>query len=274
MSFFSLPWFRPPNTPIRDWSSRTVWVVGASTGIGLALGQALVRHGAQVCVSSRRLDALEAGFPESDVLKVICDIREPGAVRHALAQQSARSRLPDVVFWVAGDYKPLHSAQFDPVVARDLIETNLNAAFDGLSALGEAWGLGNARSGSPSGPPRHLCWFGSVAAYRGLPQALAYSASKAGLMAMAETSHVELKPLGVDVSIVSPGFVQTRLTDQNTFEMPALLTTDQAAQETLAGLATGAFEIHFPKRFTLGLKLLRILPHRIALALLSRTRPQ
>ena len=269
-----MSWLSPPNTPIRDWSSRIVWVIGASTGIGLALGRALVRQGAQVCVSSRRLDALEDGFPESDVLKVICDIREPGAVRQALAQQSARSRIPDVVFWVAGDYKPLHSAQFDPAVARDLIETNLNAAFDGLSALCEAWGLGAPHADPPKGPPRHLCWFGSVAAYRGLPQALAYSASKAGLMAMAETSHVELKPLGVDVSIVSPGFVQTRLTDQNTFEMPALLSTEQAAQQTLAGLATGAFEIHFPKRFTLGLKLLRILPHRIALALLARARPQ
>ncbi|MFM1859577.1 MAG: hypothetical protein RL133_1077, partial [Pseudomonadota bacterium] len=72
-----MSWLSPPNTPIRDWSSRIVWVIGASTGIGLALGRALVRQGAQVCVSSRRLDALEDGFPESDVLKVICDIREP-----------------------------------------------------------------------------------------------------------------------------------------------------------------------------------------------------
>lgn len=269
-----MTWLSPPNTPIRDWSTRVVWVIGASTGIGLSLGRALVLQGAKVCVSARRLNALEDGFPDPDVLKVICDIREPGAVRHALEQQSSRSRLPDVVFWVAGDYKPLSCAKFDPAVARDLIDTNLNAAFDGLSALSEAWGLGDPKAVAPSGPPRHLCWFGSVAAYRGLPQALAYSASKAGLMAVAETSHVELKPLGVDVSIVSPGFVQTRLTDQNTFEMPALLTPEQAAQETLAGLATGAFEIHFPKRFTLGLKLLRILPHRIALSLLARARPQ
>jgi len=270
-----LSWLSPPNRPIRDWSCRTVWVVGGSAGIGLALAQALSREGARLCVSARRLEVLEDAFPDTEVLKLRCDVRQREAVAQALAAQEDRGRLPDVIFWVAGDYKPMSAARFSPEAARDLIDTNLGCVFDGLSAIGQAWGLAQVPPAAPpAGPRRHLCWFGSVAGYRGLPQALAYSASKAGLMALAETSHVELKPLGIDVSIVSPGFVQTQLTAQNDFEMPALLTPEQAARETLSGLAAGAFEIHFPKRFTWGMKLLRILPHRIALALLAKVRPQ
>jgi len=268
-----MSWLSAPNTPIRDWAARTVWVLGASAGIGLSLAQALERRGARVCVSARRIEALELAFPSDEVLKLSCDIAQPEAVTLALAQQAARGRMPDVIFWVAGDYQPMSVLHFEPSRARSLIELNLSAALDGLHAICKAWGL--AEPGfRPPAVPRHLCWFGSVAGYRGLPQALAYSASKAGLMAVAETSHVELKPHGVDVSIVSPGFVKTRLTDQNNFKMPGLITADEAARETLAGLAAGSFEIHYPKGFTLGMKLLRLLPHRIALSLLSKVRPQ
>lgn len=272
-----MSWLSPPNTPIREWSRRTVWIVGGSTGIGLALGLALERRGARLCVSSRRIESLELEFPSTEVLKIACDIARPEAVAQALAQQSERGRLPDVIFWVAGDYQPMSVLEFEPERARALINLNLCAALDGLHAVRTAWALTErspASSASSAAPPRHLCWFGSVAGYRGLPQALAYSASKAGLMAVAETSHVELKPHGVDVSIVSPGFVKTRLTDQNDFKMPGLITAEEAARETLAGLATGAFEIHYPKGFTWGMKLLRILPHRIALSLLSQVRPR
>lgn len=268
-----MSWLRAPNTPIRDWTGRTVWVVGASTGIGLALAQALERRGAMLCVSSRRQESLELAFPSAEVLKVVCDISHPEAVGQALEHQAQRGRLPDVILWVAGDYAPMSVIQFDPNRARALIDLNLCSALDGLHAICRAWGLSDPSVQQPS-VPRHLCWFGSVAGYRGLPQALAYSASKAGLMSVAETSHVELKPHGVDVSIVSPGFVKTRLTDQNDFDMPGLISPEAAAHQTLAGLATGAFEIHYPKGFTLGMKLLRLLPHRIALSLLSRVRPQ
>jgi short-subunit dehydrogenase len=99
-----------------------------------------------------------------------------------------------------------------------------------------------------------------VAGYRGLPQSLAYGPTKAALIQLAETLYIDLRGRDVGVSVVNPGFVDTPLTAQNRFHMPALMTPEQAAQAMLRGWAAGRFEIHFPRRFTLGLKLLRLLP--------------
>ena len=97
----------------------------------------------------------------------------------------------------------------------------------------------------------------SVAGYRGLPKSLAYGPTKAALTHLAEVLYLDLAPLKLGVSVISPGFVATPLTAHNDFRMPALITPDVAAQAILAGWARGSFEIHFPKRFTLWLKGLR-----------------
>ena len=116
----------------------------------------------------------------------------------------------------------------------------------------------------------HISLVGSVAGYRGLPQSLAYGPTKAALINLAETLYLDLHPKGIGVSIINPGFVATPLTAGNEFDMPALLTPEQAAQAIVAGWGKGAFEIHFPKRFTLWLKLLRILPNRLFFSLVRK----
>jgi NAD(P)-dependent dehydrogenase (short-subunit alcohol dehydrogenase family) len=102
---------------------------------------------------------------------------------------------------------------------------------------------------------------GSVAGYRGLPNSLAYGPTKAAIINLAETLYVDLKSEGVGVSLINPGFVDTPLTRQNRFKMPALISPELAAQEILRGWARGAFEIHFPKRFTCWMKALQLLPY-------------
>ena len=94
--------------------------------------------------------------------------------------------------------------------------------------------------------------------------------TKAALINLAETLFLDLRALGVGVSVVNPGFVDTPLTQQNDFRMPALLTPDQAAAAVLRGWAHGRFEVHFPRRFTLWLKLLRVVPYRLYFALVRR----
>jgi len=98
-----------------------------------------------------------------------------------------------------------------------------------------------------------------------------YGPSKAALINFAESIRMDLAPRGIAVTLVSPGFVATPLTAQNDFHMPALITPQVAASEILKGLARGEFEIHFPKRFSRFLKLLRLLPARLYFALVSRT---
>jgi short-subunit dehydrogenase len=116
----------------------------------------------------------------------------------------------------------------------------------------------------------HISLLASVAGYRGLPQSLAYGPTKAALINLAETLYLDLSPKGIGVSLVNPGFVETPLTSQNNFHMPALMQPAQAAKAMLKGWAKGRFEIHYPKRFTLWLKLLRVLPYRWYFALVRR----
>jgi short-subunit dehydrogenase len=116
----------------------------------------------------------------------------------------------------------------------------------------------------------HISLVSSVAGWRGLPKSLAYGPTKAAVTNLADTLYLDLKDHGIGVSVVHPGFVDTGLTAQNTFQMPALISKEQAAKEMLQGWAQGLFEIHFPKRFTLWLMLMRMLPHRIYFALVRR----
>ena len=87
---------------------------------------------------------------------------------------------------------------------------------------------------------------------------------------MAETLYLDLQPHGLGVSVINPGFVETPLTAQNDFHMPALITPEQAAHAIVRGWALGEFDIHFPKRFTLVMKLLRLLPYRLYFAVVRR----
>jgi NAD(P)-dependent dehydrogenase (short-subunit alcohol dehydrogenase family) len=116
----------------------------------------------------------------------------------------------------------------------------------------------------------HLSLVSSVAGWRGLPNGLAYGPTKAAMTNLAETLYMDLQDKGIGVSLVNPGFVATPLTAQNNFPMPALLTPEQAAEAMRQGWAQGLFDIHFPKRFTLWLKLMRLLPYRVYFYLIRR----
>ncbi|MDA0238395.1 MAG: SDR family NAD(P)-dependent oxidoreductase, partial [Proteobacteria bacterium] len=119
------------------------------------------------------------------------------------------------------------------------------------------------------GKKYHWTWFSSLAAYRGLPNASDYGASRSAISHLAQSAHIELKSLNIDVSLISPGFVDTRLTQKNDFKMPLLMTPYRAAQLTLKGLKRGRFETHFPKRMSLIFKLLSILPIGLYLKLMN-----
>jgi short-subunit dehydrogenase len=116
----------------------------------------------------------------------------------------------------------------------------------------------------------HLSLVSSVAGFVGLPKSLAYGPTKAAMINLAECLYLDLHQSGVGVSVVNPGFVKTPLTAQNTFDMPYLLTPQEAAQHIIKGWERGCFEIHFPKPFTRMLKLLRLLPYSWYFALIKR----
>ncbi|WP_397408672.1 SDR family NAD(P)-dependent oxidoreductase [Polaromonas sp.] len=244
----------PYNLPLRDWHGKTVWLVGASSGIGQATAHALHAAGARVVVSARNgvaLDAFVAAHPGAQAL--VLDAADAAAVKAAAQSLLAQGPL-DLMMYCAGYYREQRATGFDLADMLRHQQVNYVGVLSALDAVLPAM----LQRGSG-----HLSLVGSVAGYRGLPQSLAYGPTKAALINLAETLYLDLQASGVGVSLVNPGFVETPLTAGNQFDMPALISPAQAATEILAGWARGQFEIHFPKRFTLWMKTLRVLPYAL-----------
>jgi NAD(P)-dependent dehydrogenase (short-subunit alcohol dehydrogenase family) len=168
--------------------------------------------------------------------------------------------------YCAGTYAAMRATAFDLEVALRHVQVNYVGALYLLDAV-----LPHMLEQARTGHPGHISLVSSVAGFRGLPQSLAYGPTKAALINLAETIYMDLAPLGMGVSVINPGFVETPLTAQNEFKMPALITPEQAAQEILRGWRQGDFEIHFPRRFTLWLKALRHLPYTAYFAVVRRS---
>ena len=257
------------NLPLKDWPGRTAWLVGASSGIGRALASALHARGARVVVSARKAEALNAfATNHPGALALPLDVTDLPAVKAATAQILATGGL-DCMVYCAGHYREMTATAFDlPDMLRHC-QINYEGALHLLDAVLPHFLARSApsKAGNFNG---HISLISSVAGYRGLPKSLAYGPTKAALINLAETLYLDLHERGIGVSLINPGFVDTPLTEQNKFTMPALISTDEAAREILRGWEKGEFEIHFPKRFTYIMKLLQLLPYRASFAATRR----
>ncbi len=246
------------NPKLTDWQDKRVWLVGASAGIGAALAKSLAQRGARLALSARNAKKLQA-LGIADALLLPCDVTDTASLAAAHAGLIAAWGGADMVIYLAGDYMPMGADNFDLKVAEQVVAVNFNGAMKLASLV-----LPDLKPGGG------LALVASVAGYRGLPKALCYGPGKAALIHFAECLHLDLAPKGVGVWVINPGFVATRLTAKNDFEMPALITPEQAAQAIIAGFAAGRFEIHFPKRFTRVMKLVAHLPYRWSFPLIRR----
>jgi short-subunit dehydrogenase len=255
----------PLNPPLPAWPDARVWIVGASTGIGAETAKLLLARGARVALSARSADTLAkvAGdaLGEGRALVEPLDFTDATAVDAAWKRIVSAWGTVDLVLVVAGTHAEVRAWELTEAKSRALFETNLHGVIGTIAAVVPTLlGQGNGAIGIVS----------SVAGYRGLPKALIYGASKAALMNFAETLYLDLHPRGLGVYLINPGFVRTPLTARNDFRMPHLIDADEAAQEIVAGIERGDFEIHFPKAFTRQLKLLRLLPYRLYFAAVRR----
>jgi short-subunit dehydrogenase len=151
----------------------------------------------------------------------------------------------------AGAYDPMPTTEWDSEKALRMIDVNLNGS---IRAIGHV--LPNmllAGSGQ-------IVLIGSLSAYGGLPRAIGYGASKAAVASLAETMNHDLKGTGVDVQLINPGFIKTRLTDKNDFKMPQLLTPSVAAIQVVKGMKKHTFRHDFPWPFSRFIKLFANLP--------------
>ncbi|MFZ4538718.1 SDR family NAD(P)-dependent oxidoreductase [Propionivibrio sp.] len=250
------------NPKITDWQGKRVWLLGASSGIGAALGQLLLARGARVALSARSLSRLEKVVDGAgEALLLPCDASDETSLQAAWNKLLAAWDGVDVAIYLAGDYVPMRAWELDAARARRMIEVNFVGAVTFTACVvPQLLRQGHGQIG----------FVASVAGYRGLPKSLIYGPTKAALINFAEALYIDLAPKGIGVRLINPGFVATPLTAQNDFSMPALLTPEAAAKATLAGFSGRAFEIDYPKRFTRVMKLLAHLPYWLYFPLVRR----
>ncbi|WP_432698253.1 SDR family NAD(P)-dependent oxidoreductase [Marinobacterium sp. YM272] len=251
-----------------DDTCQLVWITGGGSGIGRATALALAALGHRVVISGRNAEKLhqvsaDAGqrSEQGPIISLPFDVTDRAAADNAFQELLRREGLPDLVILSAGNHQPMPADQFSADTCRKLMEVN----YFGITNLLELLLPAMHRRGSGT-----LALVASVAGYRGLPTAAAYGGSKAAMINLAESLACELSGSDIDLRLVNPGFVRTPLTDRNDFEMPCLIEPEEAAQAIIKGLKGTGFEIAFPTRFVMLVKLMRLLPYRLYFSLIKR----
>lgn len=234
---------------MRDWAGRTYWLIGASEGLGRALAGEMARAGASLVLSARsagRLEALAGELPGKHRVLTL-DVSDPGSVR---AAADAAGPIDGLVY-LAALYWPMRAQDWTPDEVEAMLDVNLTGA---ARVLGRTLPAMVARGRG------HVVITGSLSGYRGLPGAIGYGASKAGVMHLAESMRMDLRGTGVEVQLVNPGFIRTRLTDRNDFAMPFIMDPGRAARLFFAQMNRRTFSANFPRGFAALLRGSQFLP--------------
>lgn len=232
-----------------------VWLIGASSGIGKALAFRLADAGWQVAISARSEEPLHAMQAQNDALVAYpLDITDPEILRDAHEKITRELGTVELLIVNSGGYDPMPLEKFDLRLFRQLCEVNYMGVVNALDViLPPMLERGAGR----------ILLTASIAGYRGLPKSAPYAASKAAVINLAESLHLELKAKGVSLRVINPGFVRSPLTDKNDFKMPFLIEPEEAADAIMKELDGDHFEITFPKPFVLMMKTLRLLPYSL-----------
>ena len=227
---------------------KTYWLIGASDGLGAALAKELDRLGVTLILSARnaeKLRALAEALKDATVLPL--DVTETQSVKeatHAIGQI-------DGIVYLAGAYEPMNAKAMNAEIAIQMIDVNMNGA---IRAVGQVLPQFLVQNHG------HIVLIGSLSAFRGLPGAIGYGASKAGLLSFAESLAVDLRDTKIKVQIINPGFIKSRLTDKNSFAMPQIMSADFAAKKVIKAMRSRRFNTAFPRPFSWLFLGMRVLP--------------
>ncbi|HWT01478.1 MAG TPA: SDR family NAD(P)-dependent oxidoreductase [Pyrinomonadaceae bacterium] len=225
-----------------DWSQKTVFITGASSGIGRALAVELGRRGAALGLLARRAETLREIADEVEkaggrALALPADVRDADAVRRAAGELRARFDRVDVLVANAGIVPTTHVLDLRSEDLADVMSVNVVGAVNSVTAvLPEMVERGSGQ----------LVAISSLAAYRGLPKSGAYCASKAALSAFFESLRIDLRGTGVDVTIIHPGFIKTPVTEGRAAKMPYLMELDDAVRKIIRAIETRKKSYAFP----------------------------
>jgi short-subunit dehydrogenase len=234
--------------------SKKIWITGASSGIGRALAIKFANEGWQVAVSARRENLLQdLNKNNLNIHSFPLDIKDESKAKKVFQDIIEKFKTIDICVFCTGIHDPESEKKLSIEKIREIMETNFFGTVNCIMAVNAYFR--ERKNG-------HISIVSSVAGYRGFPAASGYCASKAALTSLAESLFFDFKRYNVRISLVSPGFIKTPLTDKNKFPMPMIKSPEYAAEKMFIGLTKkNTFEIHFPKTFTIIVKLLKIMPN-------------
>jgi NAD(P)-dependent dehydrogenase (short-subunit alcohol dehydrogenase family) len=243
-------------------NQKKIWITGASSGIGKALALKFAKENWGVAISARREVLLDEIAQNENISSFPLDVTDEDSVKTTFSKILNKFKKLNLCVFCSGAYDPKLEQEINKEQIRNIMNVNFFGVLNCIKAVEDCF------KGNKEG---HISIVSSVAAYRGLPNSSGYGPSKAALTNLTESLYFDFKRYNVRISLISPGFIKTPLTNKNTFSMPFIKTPEYAANKIYDGLTRGnSFEIHFPKELTLFLKFLRILPYRAYLFLINR----
>ena len=242
--------------------TKNIWITGASSGIGKALAEKFAKQNWQVAISARRKELLDEIAQNENISSFPLDVTDDKRVKETFLNILNKYKDIDLCIFCSGAYDPKAEKEINKDQIRKIMEVNFFGVLNCIKSVEEYFK--NKKNG-------HISIVSSIAAYRGLPNSSGYGPSKAALTNLTESLYFDFKKYNVRISLVSPGFIKTPLTDKNEFPMPFIKSPEFAAEKMFNGLTKSkAFEIHFPKALTILLKIFRILPYKIYLFLIDK----
>ena len=242
---------------------KNIWITGASSGIGRALAIKFAEKGWQVAASARREDLLnEISNLNKNISSFPLDVTDKEKCKEIFNQIKNKYNDIDICFFSTGTWDPKKERDIDIDQMKNVMEVNFFGTLNCIKTVEQYFKDRN---------DGHISIVSSIAGYRGLPNSTGYGASKAALNNLAESLYFDFGRHNVRISLISPGFIKTPMTDKNEFKMPFLKTPEFAADKIYNGLINGSsFEIDFPKELTLILKFLKILPDNLYFKIIKK----
>ena len=243
-------------------NQKKIWITGASSGIGKAVAEKFASEGWKVAASARRKEILDEMSKHENIFSYPLDVTNQDQIKNSFDKIINDFNGLDLCLFSSGTYDPKLEQEINVKQNKFVMETNF---------FGVLYCINTVEKYFKEKKDGHISIVSSVAAYRGLPNSSGYGPSKAALTNLTESLYFDFKKHDVRISLISPGFIKTPLTDKNEFPMPFIKSPEFAAKKMFDGLTKSkSFEIHFPKELTFLLKFLRVLPYKIYLFLIDK----
>ena len=242
--------------------NKSIWITGASSGIGRSTAEKFAKEGWQVAISARRKEILDDIAKNQNITSYPLDVVNEDNCKNTFLKIISEFKEIDLCIFCSGTYDPKKEKEINIKQNKFVMDVNYFGVLNCVKAVEKYF---KERKGG------HISIVSSIAGYRGLPNSSGYGPSKAALNNFVESIYFDFKKHNVRVSLISPGFIKTPMTDKNDFKMPFLKTPEYAADKIYDGLINkNSFEIHFPKALTIILKIFSFLPSKLYFGLVGR----